>query len=169
VPNLGLGELRRETIGRDVFLQALLPADVAARLSEVSGQRSMAPAINTESEQDLRISMSHLLDAGADIVLGTDAGALPDHPFGYTGHRELEIFVRLGMSPMQALVAATGNAASRLGQDDLGVIETGRKASFIVLDANPLEDIRNTRSINAVYLNGRRVNRTAIAASLRND
>lgn len=157
VPNLGLGELRRETIGRDPFLQQALPTDVIARLSQASGQRQAAPVPDPAREQQLQDAMARLLGAEVDIVLGTDAGALPDHPFGYTGHRELEIFVRLGMTPMQALVAATGKAAGHLRQNDIGVIEAGRLANLLILNANPLENIRNTRSIEAVYLRGVRV------------
>ena len=167
VPNLGLGELRREAIGRDPFLQAVLPPAVATRLADTSGSRLAAPAGDESRDAALASSLQQLLEAGAAVVLGTDAGALPDHPFGYSGHRELEIFVRLGMSPMQALVAATGTAAAELNQRDLGVLEPGRRASFVVLDADPLADIRNTRRIEAVYLDGRPVDRDAIAASLR--
>ena len=75
-----------------------------------------------------------MIEAGVDIVLGTDAGAVPNHPFGYTGHRELEIYVRLGMSPMQALVAATSNAAKHLGLNDMGMLSPGYSADFIILD-----------------------------------
>lgn len=74
--------------------------------------------------------------------------------------------MRLGMSPMQALVAATGAAAAALNQSDLGVLEPGRRASFLVLSADPLTDIRNTRRIEAVYLNGREIDREGIAGSL---
>jgi imidazolonepropionase-like amidohydrolase len=103
-----------------------------------------------------------LLAADVDIVLGTDAGAVPDHFYGYTGHRELEIFVRLGMTPAQAIVAATSRPAARLGLDDMGTLAAGKRADFVVLDANPLESIRNTRSIAAVYLGGRAVDREAL-------
>ncbi len=154
VPNLGLAELRRETIGRDPFLAPALAASELERLSQETTQRQIEPQLDAEREAELRAAMSRLLQAGVDIVLGTDAGALPDHPFGYSGHRELEIFVRLGMSPMQALVAATGNAARHLRQNDIGLIEPGRRADLLILDANPLEDIRNTRRIAAVYLGG---------------
>jgi imidazolonepropionase-like amidohydrolase len=106
--------------------------------------------------------MGHLLAAGVDVVLGTDAGAVPDHFFGYTGHRELEIFVRLGMTPAQAIVAATSRPAARLGLDDMGTLAPGKRASFVVLDANPLQSIRNTRSISAVYLDGAEVDRSAL-------
>lgn len=157
VPNLGLGELRRETIGRDPFLQRALSSAAIARLSTAGNQRQAQTPPDPAREAELHAAMARLLEAGVDIVLGTDAGALPDHPFGYTGHRELEIFVRLGMTPMQALVSATGNAARALRQDDIGVIEAGRRADFLVLAANPLQDIRNTRQIDAVYLEGEQI------------
>ncbi len=105
-----------------------------------------------------------LLEAGVDVVLGTDAGAAPDHFFGYAGHRELEIFVRLGMTPMQAIVAGTGRAAEQLGLSEQGTLAAGKSADFVVLEANPLEDIRNTRTIESVYLQGREVDREALRA-----
>lgn len=166
VPNLGLGELRRETIGRDPFLQGVLPPAVAQRLARSSAQRGEDPVQDPDREQALQDAMARLLTAGADIVLGTDAGALPDHPFGYTGHRELEIFVRLGMSPMQAIIAATSGAARHLGQRDMGLVSPGLRADLLVLNADPLLDIRNTRQIHSVYLGGRIVDRAAIAARL---
>jgi imidazolonepropionase-like amidohydrolase len=107
-------------------------------------------------------AFSRLVAAGVDIVLGTDAGALPGHFFGYTGHRELEIFVRLGMSPMQAIVAGTSRPAERLGLSEMGTLAAGKTADFVILDENPLEDIRNTRTISQVYLRGRVVDREAL-------
>ena len=162
VPNMGLGELRREAIGLDPFLQQSLPEAVAARLQE-SDRRSRIPLRSTTVEAELQASFAALLDAEVDILLGTDAGAVPDHFFGYTGHRELEIFVRLGMTPMQAIVAATSKPAQRLGLDDLGLLRPGYSADFMVLENNPLEDIRNTRSIESVYLNGRALDRERLA------
>ena len=108
-----------------------------------------------------------MIDAGVDIVLGTDAGAVPNHPFGYTGHRELEIYVRLGMSPMQALVAATSNAARHLGLNDMGMLSPGYSADFIILDGNPLDEIRNTRTISSVYLSGKEIDRSALQKKWR--
>ena len=163
VPNMGLGELRREAIGSDPFLRASLPKSVAARLGE-SAQRLREPDRIEAREAELRASFGHLLDANVDIVLGTDAGAVPDHFFGYTGHRELEIFVRMGMTPMQAIVAATSKPAQRLGLDDLGLLQSGYSADFVVLDENPLGDIRNTRAISSVFLNGKVLDRTGLAA-----
>lgn len=166
VPNMGLGELRREAIGTDEFLRASLPASVVARLGE-SGQRLLNVNREEAREAELRASFGHLLDANVDIVLGTDAGAVPDHFFGYTGHRELEIFVRLGMTPMQAIVAATSKPAQRLGLDDLGLLQPGYSADLVVLDENPLNDIRNTRSISLVFLNGKMLDRAGLAADFR--
>ncbi len=163
VPNMGLAELRREAIGTDDFLRASLPESVAARLGE-SSQRLLKANREEAREAELRASFGHLLDANVDIVLGTDAGAVPDHFFGYTGHRELEIFVRLGMTPMQAIVAATSKPAQRLGLDDLGLLQPGYSADLVVLDKNPLNNIRNTRSISLVFLNGRILDRAGMTA-----
>ena len=72
-----------------------------------------AAARASERERELSDAFSRLLAADVDIVLGTDAGAVPNHFFGYTGHRELEIFVRLGMTRCR-IVAATSRPAARL-------------------------------------------------------
>jgi imidazolonepropionase-like amidohydrolase len=173
VPNLGLGELRRERVGGDPFLQEATLPEVAARLREAFDARQpsgggppSAPA--SERERALSDAFSRLVDADVDVVLGTDAGAVPDHFFGYTGHRELEIFVRLGMTPMQALIAATSRPAERLGLNEMGTLAPGKSADFVILEANPLDDIRNTRTIARVYLRGREVDREAMRARWTN-
>jgi imidazolonepropionase-like amidohydrolase len=169
VPNLGLGELRRERVADDPFLQETTQPDVSARLGEAYDARQPSSAnagelaaSAAERERALSKAFSRLVAAGVDIVLGTDAGALPGHFFGYTGHRELEIFVRLGMSPMQAIVAGTSRPAERLGLSEMGTLAAGKTADFVILDENPLEDIRNTRTISQVYLRGRVVDREAL-------
>jgi|FLOH01.1.fsa_nt_gi imidazolonepropionase-like amidohydrolase len=168
VPNLGLAELRREAIGEDSFLQASVPISVAKRLSAGSGQRQLKIVRSTDSETELKASFASLIEAGVDILLGTDAGAVPDHFFGYSGHRELEIFVRLGMTPMQALLAATSRPAQRLGLVDLGQLKPGYSADLVVLDSNPLDDIRNTRRISRVYLRGKEIDRESMSRKFSN-
>lgn len=166
IPNLGLSELRREAIGEDGFLRPTIPESLAASLTASSSQRQRNPARDPDSEAELQRGFARLLQAEVDIILGTDAGALPDHFFGYSGHRELEIFVRLGMTPMQALMAATSKPAQRLGLNDLGLIEPGKSADLLVLNANPLDDIRNTQNISQVYLGGREINRQLLLEEL---
>ena len=65
--------------------------------------------------------------------------------------------VDAGLTPMQSIVAATGSAARFLGTKELGTLEPGKWADLIVLDRNPLEDIRNSRAIRDVYIAGKRV------------
>jgi imidazolonepropionase-like amidohydrolase len=76
---------------------------------------------------------------------------------GYFEHWELELMVDSGLTPTQAIVAATGSAARFLQVKDLGTLEAGRWADLLVLDRNPLQDIRNTRAIHAVFIAGNRV------------
>ncbi|MDX1566262.1 MAG: amidohydrolase family protein, partial [Longimicrobiales bacterium] len=180
VPNLGLAELREENVAADPFLREAIGPDVARRLDRerggsggpsggVGSGRALEgdPARESvrDGDRELAAALRRLTGAGVDVVLGTDAGAIPDHFFGYAGHRELEIFVRLGMTPTEALVAATGAAAEALGLEEAGILAPGRSADFVVLDEDPTVDIRNTRSIVDVYLRGSRVNRDSLRSA----
>jgi imidazolonepropionase-like amidohydrolase len=88
--------------------------------------------------------------------MGTDSGPSARFP-GYFAHWELELMVKAGITPLQALTAATGTNAKFLGTTQTGTIEKGKWADLLVLDRDPVADIRNTRAINAVYIAGRKV------------
>jgi imidazolonepropionase-like amidohydrolase len=99
-----------------------------------------------------------LNEAGVNISFGTDAGALPERIQGFGEHRELELMVASGLSPMQAIHCATENAAMMLGvADKLGTLKEGKLANFIVLSADPLKSISNTQMIQSVWLNGKKI------------
>lgn len=101
-------------------------------------------------------NLKKLVDAGVHYGFGTDAGPPARFP-GYFEHWELELMVEAGLSPAQAIVGATRNAAQFLGAKELGTLEKSKWADMIVLDRNPLEDIKNTRAIHSVYVAGNRV------------
>jgi imidazolonepropionase-like amidohydrolase len=95
-----------------------------------------------------------LSDAGVRVALGTDSGP-PGRFQGYFEHLEMEMMADAGLTPMQILVAATGDAARCVGLDqELGTLEPGKRADFVVLNSNPLDDIRHTRTIASVWISG---------------
>jgi imidazolonepropionase-like amidohydrolase len=103
-------------------------------------------------------NLARLNKEGVSIALGTDGGVPWSH------HIEMADMVAAGMTPMQVIVASTRNAAQVLRLNDLGTVAAGKSAGFVVLDANPLDDITNTRRISAVYLAGRTIDRAALRA-----
>ena len=101
-------------------------------------------------------NLKKLSDGGVRIAFGTDTGP-PARFQGYFEHLELELMVKAGLSPMQAIVSATGDAAKCLNLYRLGTLAQGKWADMIVLNENPLDDIKNTRTIDAVYIAGNAV------------
>jgi hypothetical protein len=101
-------------------------------------------------------------EAGVPLLAGTDSNA-----FGFSLHRELEALVEAGLRPGEALQTATINPARFAGLDrETGRVATGYAADLVLLDANPLQDIRNTRSIDSVILRGQLLDRAALDAML---
>ena len=103
-------------------------------------------------------NLARLNEAGMKIAMGTDGNA------GWRPHIEMRDMVESGMSPHEVIVASTGAAAEFLKMSDTGTIEAGKSADFVVLEANPLEDITNTRRIESVYLRGEEVDRARLSA-----
>jgi imidazolonepropionase-like amidohydrolase len=104
-----------------------------------------------------KANLKQLVDAGVRIAMGTDSG--PAARFqGYFEHVELEHMASAGLTPMQVIVAATSDAATCMNVSDrVGALRAGLEADFLVLAKNPLDDIRNTRTLESVWIRGARV------------
>ena len=167
VPTIGMVTRRepyRRPVYEDPFFQEQVPEEVVAMLREAAaGDPGAAGPRTAADESRARLIRDNFLRLRDHVILGTDAGAVGDF-FGYADHLELELFVRLGMTPAEAIVAATTRAARAFGLTGTGSIEAGRSADFMVLDADPLDDITHTRRIAAVYLRGVEVDRGALRA-----
>ena len=121
------------------------------------GIRNSTTARKTKKALEVALAnLKKLADAGVKIAFGTDSGP-PGRFQGYFEHLELELMAKAGLTPMQIILASTRDAASSLGLSHLGTLEPGKWADFIVLRANPLEDIKNSRSIESVWIAGNRV------------
>jgi imidazolonepropionase-like amidohydrolase len=148
------------------LLRDTVAPEVIERIRKSHANRDPAVAErNRRNYEILQRSVARLAAAGAKIVLGSDTG-LEDHFFGYAEQREMELMVTAGMTPMQVIIAATSRGAEYLKLSDTGVLAPGKRADLLVLDANPLDDIKNTRRIARMYLNGVEVDRAALKTSL---
>jgi imidazolonepropionase-like amidohydrolase len=146
----------------DPFFLRHADKGVIAQLSEPARQQEMrtsasAQRYKTALEQASR-NVKALADGRVRIALGTDTGAGVGRFQGYFEHMELEMMTKAGLSPMQAIVAATGDAARCMKKAGaVGTIQPGTFADLVVYGANPAADIRNTRTIEAVYVSGERI------------
>jgi imidazolonepropionase-like amidohydrolase len=130
------------------------------RTPEISARSRMI----YQKELDL---VSEMHRAGVRMLAATDAVVWYVVP-GFSLHDELELFVQAGLTPMEALQTATRNPAIYLGlSDELGTVEQGKKADLVLLDANPLESISNTKKINAVLVRGKLFQRAALDKMLK--
>ena len=139
------------------WLSGTVPAD---RVAEMNAGSTDRPAAQESFGIQAR-NLVRLGQEGVKVAFGTD-GSSP-----WAVHQELADMVRTGMSPGDVIVAATGTSAEFVGADDLGTVEAGKSADFLVLDANPLDDITNTRAISAVYLRGVAVDRDGLGERFR--
>jgi imidazolonepropionase-like amidohydrolase len=143
----------------------LREADTAllARLQEPARQAAMAASPTAKAYKAALIvakrNLKRAADAGVLIAMGTDSGAFPERFEGFFEHLELELMVEAGMTPAQVLRASTTDAARAMRLNDVGRLTKGAWADFVVLEKNPLTDIRNTRSIASVWIAGNAVKR----------
>jgi imidazolonepropionase-like amidohydrolase len=147
----------------DPFFLREADPKVLAALQEPSRMAGVAKSKSAQQYKEAlavaRGNVKALHDAGVRLAAGTDTGP-PARFQGYFEHLELEEMVKAGLTSAQTLASATGVSAQCLGLADvIGTLQPGRYADFIVLAKNPLDDIRNTRTIEAVWVSGNRVDR----------
>ncbi len=135
--------------------------DVVAAARESA--RSAHPSASDREEFERAKRNTRKLSAGGVVIgVGSDGGSSLDFP-GLMTHREVELLTEAGLSPIEAIVAATRNGGVALRkEDELGTIEPGRRADLMLLSANPLEDVRNLRKIDRLMLDGEWVDRAAL-------
>lgn len=142
------------------FLREADPA-VVARLREPERQAEMASSKSAQAYKvALEVATRNLKrasDEGVVIAMSTDSGSFPERFAGYFEHVEMEMMAQAGMTPAQVLRSATSAAAEAMRVEGIGRLAPGHWADFVVLDRDPLADIRNTRTISAVYIAGNRV------------
>jgi imidazolonepropionase-like amidohydrolase len=155
---------RPEFMKTTLFKDAAGPELMAKFDAPGYAEKIAGDAETRQHESDFAIgqkNLKKLFDAGVNVGFGTDSGALPGRIPGFAEHRELELMVQAGLTPMQAIVAATGQNAKLLHAPDRGTLAVGERADLLVLDADPLVDIRNTRKIFAVFHEGREIGKLA--------
>ncbi len=139
------------------WLSGTVPAD---RIAEMNAGSTDRPAAQESFGIQAR-NLVRLSQEGVKVAFGTD-GSSP-----WAVHQELADMVRTGLTPAEVIQAATSTSAEFVGAVDLGTVEAGKSADFLVLDANPLDDITNTRAISAVYLRGAAVDRDGLGERFR--
>jgi len=146
---------------KEPFFQNALQPALKAQLSDPAylekTLKSPRVPIFKKAVATNQANVKALYDAGVKVAFGTDSGAIPPRIPGFAEHRELQLMVGSGLTPLQAINCATSRAAALLGLLDRGELKPGKLADFIVLTANPLDDITNTEKIAAVWHRGEKV------------
>src|SRR3989442_2471254 len=166
-PNLGVTS-RAMDAGRpawldDPLLHETIPPGEIKRLENQFSNRKPEALANTRRSWDLQVhNLAKMREAGAKVVLGSDSAGDPGRTMGWHAIWELDALAKAGMTPSDVIVASTRLAAETLKLDQLGTVAPNKSADFVVLNANPLENIANTRKIFKVYLRGAEVDRAAM-------
>lgn len=146
----------------DPFFTKEYPDSVTAPLRDPANQEKVRNSKSAQTyKQQLPVAMANLkkpADEGVTITFGTDSG-IPTRFVGYFGHLEMAMMADAGLSPMHIIVSATRNAAECMDLKDVGLVSKGYYADFIVLDKDPLSDIKNARTIESVWIGGQKVDR----------
>jgi imidazolonepropionase-like amidohydrolase len=173
VPVMGLGDRAELCDGNNPFIEQALPDSVAADVRAGKTWLPSTPCSATanaqfaQREENLRYNFPKYIAAGARIVLGTDAGVSAKYSYGFAEHHEMGMYVKLGMTPAEAIMVATSRPAEVLRIKDAGALTRGKRADFIVLNASPLENIHKTREIDSVYLYGTKLDREVLQAKFK--
>jgi imidazolonepropionase-like amidohydrolase len=166
-PNLGITS-RAMDAGRpawldDPLLHETIPPGEIKRLETQFSNRRPEQLASTSASWDLQVrNLTKMRVAGARIVLGSDSAGDPGRTMGWHAIWELDALAKAGMTPSEVIVASTRLAAETLKLDQLGMVTPGKSADFVVLNANPLDNVANTRKIDRVYLRGEEVDRAAL-------
>jgi imidazolonepropionase-like amidohydrolase len=142
-------------------LAETLPASTIARMRQQLARRAAAGTTTNELFELHCRNVKRIHDAGMIIGLGTDGTG-----DGFGAHQQIAYYARCGFTTAEAIQAATSINARLLKLDRMGTVAAGKEADFVVLDANPLDNITNTRKINKVYLRGAEIDRAALKAKL---
>lgn len=158
IPNLP----ERETTDSDIqFAAETLPPAQVQKMREERAAITPAAARKARDFYGIQArNLAKLYAAGVRIAFGTDSSSA----VGWNDHQEMTDMVAAGLTPAQVITAATKTAAEMMKLNQLGTIAVGKTADFLVLDANPLDNINNTRRIARVYFSGKELNRSSMRA-----
>jgi imidazolonepropionase-like amidohydrolase len=164
-PNLPARTLPAAEASAEIeWLTAVVPTSQITRMRDELARRPPASGPGDMFMIQCR-NLKKVHDAGMIIGVGTDANA----DIGWGVHTELADMVFCGLTPAEAIVAGTKTSAEILKLNDLGTVAAGKSADFIVLDANPLENILNTRKISQVFQRGAALDRAEMAREFRSE
>jgi imidazolonepropionase-like amidohydrolase len=143
------------------FLKFVPPERLAVLKSKVREEQAKHPkkALFKSGFERSKVNLKKMSDAGVRIALGTDSGGAADRFFiqGHSEHREMELMVQAGMTPMQVIQSFSKGASEALGINrEFGILAKGKAADLLVLEKNPLENIAHMRSLHAIYLGGKK-------------